>query len=137
MEKKRYRTDDSVELSLRKFISVINGVGLLLITCVMLIGFGLGVSATMETEKLKPMFMGLLIAAVISVVIWILMKLVTLILTYVTDMHYYSRTSMEVALEAEGIELVDSESWVCPNCGKVHGMDAAFCGSCGTKRPEG
>ncbi|MBP3705262.1 MAG: hypothetical protein J6I98_07000, partial [Clostridia bacterium] len=68
MEKKRYRTDDSVELSLRKFISVINGVGLLLITCVMLIGFGLGVSATMETEKLKPMFMGLLIAAVISVV---------------------------------------------------------------------
>lgn len=137
MEKKKFRIDDGVESQLRKFMSVISSIGNFLVMASVIIGFICGIAVTIVSvsDTIWPLLLCLLLSGIVAVIIWILMKLIVLVLQYFTDVHFYSRMQMEVALEAEGIELVDSESWVCPNCGKVHGMDAAFCGQCGTQKP--
>jgi len=140
MEKKRYRTDDSVELSFRKFMKLVDAIGSFLIVAILSVSFisGIVTMSQMNSESILPVLLGLAFGAVVSVVIWIVMKLINLVLTYITDIHYYSRTQMEVALETAGIEIAEpgTESWTCENCGKAHGNDVSFCTHCGTKKPE-
>ena len=85
-----------------------------LIVVILAISFISGIIALNQTysETILPMLVNWAVGAAVSLVIWLIKKLVLLALTYITDIHYYSRTQMEVALEAAGIELAEPQTEV-------------------------
>lgn len=145
MEKKRYRTDDGVEVKLRRFASVIRVVGRLIATALFVTGFIFGILSldmaeaySGESGSFGTFLLTFLPFVLLGIIIWFLESLVRLVLTYITDMHYYQRTQMELMMESMGIELTEQElqdgEWRCSVCGCINSSDKEIC-SCGQKKP--
>ena len=141
MERKKKRTNDIVEKRLERVSGVLQMIGAGLLCLLVLVGLICSISFSYDQWGDWDPLLFLLYSmgfAIPAVVVGIGIYLTKIFFDYLIDIHYFSRTQMEVALETVGIEIAEpeSESWTCENCGKTHGNDVSFCTNCGTKKPE-